>query len=68
MAKAGYECVNFCDGPKGARHSTMEFWTGKSGVVICQFWDQDGVNTFADWPTGITFEELEKFLSKARPK
>jgi hypothetical protein len=41
----------------------LEIWTGPKGVLIVQVWkDDNGCSTYANWPTGNTFDELEAML------
>lgn len=65
MREAGAHLLTGCGGPgsddpHAVNKSRLEFWAvpGK-GVVIAQIWDdKDGISTFADWPLGVTWDEL----------
>lgn len=49
------------DEPHGALK--LEWWAGNKGVIILQHANpKDGVQCFADWPLGHTFDELEGAL------
>ena len=53
--------------PKGCKSNcTLEFWYIQSkGMVILQVWTEgNGCSSYANWPTGNTFDELEAFLAK----
>lgn len=54
LRQAGYRMIKH----QGA-HTRLEFWSGKKGTVIVQDWGADGCTTYADWPLGTTFEQLE---------
>lgn len=62
LAKHGYRCINGCVGPQATEKNTLEFYTGPKGTIILQFWEDGSVTTFAEWPLGHTWEELEEAL------
>lgn len=54
-------------GPETTDPCHMELWgVPHRGTLILQFWSEGGVSTYADWPTGVTWEELETFLSQPK--
>ena len=64
LREKGYRPLNECDGPKAAVDSHLVFYGGPRGVVIAQYWsDGSGVATYADWPLGHTWKELERIIS-----
>lgn len=65
MIGIGARCLNECPGPDTAPNtSRLEFWgvPGK-GVCVAQLWNDGGVTTFVDWPTGSTWEDLKSLLT-----
>lgn len=46
----------------------LECWVMPAkGVLLLQVWKEGGVTTYADWPTGHTWEELEALLKPESP-
>jgi len=58
----GYHCIR---GEK-IEGSRLEWWAGKKGVIILQFWDDggDGVASYCGWSLGHTFDELKAALNE----
>ncbi len=51
--------------PDDVEHSAedrFEVWAGRKGSLILQVWKDAGLEYYANWPLGLTYDDLKEAL------